>query len=321
MTTLREDIVRAADAIRAAGSLAITCHVNPDGDALGSALALAHAARAVGKDAVVAFGGPQEVSDTLAFLDMTPLVTPAEFPAEPECLVVFDVAAPSRLAEIGSNASRAGTVIVVDHHVSNDGFGDITVIHPEIAASAQLATYLIEELGWEIDETVATCLMTGIVTDTGRFQYEATDGETLRVAARLLDAGVRPELIGQHIYESVPFGYLAVSAAVLDRAVLDEDLGFIWSAMTTTDLESAGLGYEQADALIDDLRIAREAGIALLLKQTATGWKGSMRSRGDVDVAAIAGLFGGGGHHNAAGFHSTEAIESIVDRVRGALSA
>lgn len=319
--TLREDIVRAADAIRSAGALAITCHVNPDGDALGSALALAHAARAAGKEAVVAFGGPQDVADSLTFLDMSPLVPPSEFPAEPECLVVFDVAAPSRLAEIGSNAKRAGTVIVVDHHVSNDGFGDITVIHPEIAASAQLATYLIEELGWEIDETVATCLMTGIVTDTGRFQYEATDGETLRVAARLLDAGVRPELIGQRIYESVPFGYLAVSAAVLARAALEEEIGLIWSTMTTADLEDAGLGYEQADALIDDLRIAREAGVALLLKQTATGWKGSMRSRGEVDVASIAGLFDGGGHHNAAGFHSTGTVESIVERVRGALRA
>jgi phosphoesterase RecJ-like protein len=317
--TIREDINRAADAIRRASSLAITCHVNPDGDALGSALGLAHAARAVGVDAVVAFGGPQDISDSLTFLDMTPLVSPDEFPEAPECLVVFDVAAPSRLAEIGSTASRAGTVVVVDHHVSNDGFGDIAVIHPDIAASAQLATYLIEELGWPIDETVATCLMTGIVTDTGRFQYSSTDGETLRVAARLLDAGADPDEIGQQIYASVPFGYLTVSAAVLGRAVLEEDLGLIWSTMSVDDLEEAGIGYAQADPLIDDLRIAREAGVALLLKQTETGWKGSMRSRGEVDVSAIAGLFGGGGHHNAAGFHSSTTANEIVETVRGAL--
>jgi phosphoesterase RecJ-like protein len=317
--TIRDDIARAAEAIRAADSLAITCHVNPDGDALGSALGLAHAARAAGVDAVVAFGGPQDLADSLTFLDMSPLVSPEEFPAEPECLVVFDVAAPSRLAEIGSVASRAGTVVVVDHHVSNDGFGDITVIHPEIAASAQLATYLIEELGWPIDATVATCLMTGIVTDTGRFQYSATDGETLRVAARLLDAGADPDEIGQRIYASVPFGYLGVSAAVLGRATLEDELGFIWSTMTADDLERAGIGYAQADPLIDDLRIAREAGVALLLKETETGWKGSMRSRGEVDVAAIAGIFDGGGHHNAAGFHASGTVDEIVETVRGAL--
>lgn len=317
--TIREDIAAAAAVIRDAGSLAITCHVNPDGDALGSALALAHAARAVGKDAVVAFGGPQDIADSLSFLDMTPLVAPEDFPEAPECLVVFDVAAPSRLAEIGHTAARAGTVVVIDHHISNDGFGDVTVIHPDVAASAQLATYLIEELGWPIDATVATCLMTGIVTDTGRFQYEATDGETMRVAARLLDAGVRPEEIGQRIFESVPFGYLAVAAAVLGRAVLEEEIGLIWSTMTAADLEAAGLGYAQADPLIDDLRIAREAGVALLLKQTDTGWKGSMRSRGRVDVSAIAGMFGGGGHHNASGFHSDQPVEAIVERVRESL--
>lgn len=319
--SLSDDIAAAARAIEGSATLAITCHVNPDGDALGSALGLAHAARAAGREAVVAFGGPQDVSDTLGFLDTSPLVSPDEFPAEPECLVVFDVAAPSRLAEIGSNAAKAKTVIVIDHHISNDGFGDLRIIHPEIAASAQLATYLIEELGWPIDETVATCLLAGIVTDTGRFQYSATDGETLRVAARLLDAGVRPELIGQAVYESVPFGYLAVSAAVLGRAALEEDIGLIWSTLTEDDLEKAGLGYEQTDGLIDDLRIAREAGVALLLKETATGWKGSMRSRGEVDVSAVAGEFGGGGHHNAAGFTSELPVAEIVERVRRALRA
>lgn len=319
--TLHDDIARAASAIGAADSLAITCHVNPDGDALGSALALAHAARAAGREAVVAFGGPQDLADTLTFLDTTPLVAPEDFPEAPECLVVFDVAAPTRLAEIGHTASRAGTVVVIDHHRSNDGFGDVTVIHPEIAASAQLATYLIEALGWPIDRTVATCLLTGIVTDTGRFQYSSTDGETLRVAARLLDAGVRPEEIGQRVYEAVPFGYLAVSAAVLGRARLEAELGLVWSTMTEADLAAAGIGYAQADPLIDDLRIAREAGVALLLKETEAGWKGSLRSRGEVDVAAVAAIFGGGGHHNAAGFTAPGPVASIVDRVRESLRA
>ncbi len=102
---------------------------------------------------------------------------------------------------------------------------------------------------------------------------------------------------------------------------MEEDLEFIWSKVTIADLESAGVTYEQTDGLIDDLRIAREAEVALLLKETPDGWKGSMRSRGRVDVAAIAGFFGGGGHHNAAGFYADGPIEAIVERVRGGLGA
>lgn len=316
---MREALAAAVECIEGASSLAITCHVNPDGDALGSALAFAHAARLAGRSAEVSFGGEFVVPDSLAFLDLAPLVSPEEFPAAPECLVVFDVAAPDRLGELAEVASRAASVVVVDHHISNDGFGDIAVIDPAAAASAQLATYLIEGLGWPIDATVAQCLLTGLVTDTGRFQYSATTGEVMRVAARLLDTGVRPEVIGQHIYEAVPFGYLAVSGIVMSRATLDEEAGLVWSTVTVDDLESAGISYAQADGLIDDVRIAREADVALLLKETEDGWKGSLRSRGGTDVAAVAALFGGGGHRNAAGFHAEGPVESIVERVRSVI--
>lgn len=322
MIELQTALRAAAEAIRSAGQVAITCHVSPDGDALGSALGLAHAARAAGKEAIVSFGSPFEIPPALAFLDTGPVVPPSGFPAEPECLVVFDAGSIDRLAELGSSATRARTIIVVDHHKSTTGeFGDIHVVDPAAAASAQLCVYLLDALGWPIDERIARCLLTGIVTDTGRFQYSATDGEVMRVAARLLDAGVRPEMIGQAVYESVPFGYLQASAAVLGRAVLDPDLGFIWSWLDETDLDRAGVGYAEVDGLIDDLRIAREAGVAALLKQVAGGWKVSLRSRGAVDVGAIAERHGGGGHHNAAGFTMAGRRDAVVEAIRAALRA
>lgn len=310
----------AAEAIAAADEVAVTCHVSPDGDALGSALALAHAARAAGKHSVVSFGSPFEIPPTLGFLDMSPVVPPDRFPPAPSCLVVFDAGSIDRLAELGSSATRAGTIVVVDHHKSTTGeFGDIHVVDPEAAASAQLCTYLLDALGWPIDERIARCLLTGIVTDTGRFQYSATDGEVLRVAARLLDTGVRPEVIGQGIYESVPFGYLKASAAVLGRAVLEPDLGLIWSYLDADDLARSGVRLSDVDGLIDDVRIAREAGVAALLKQVAGGWKVSLRSRGAVDVGAIAERHGGGGHHNAAGFTMAGTPETVVEAIREVL--
>lgn len=306
----------AARAIAAADAVAITCHVSPDGDALGSALGLAHAARRVGKDAVVSFGSPFVVPESLAFLDTAPLVPPAEFPAEPSCMVVFDAGSADRLAELGSAATAATTLIVVDHHVTNTGFGDIQVIDPDAAASAQLTMYLLDELGWDLDPVVAQCLLTGLVTDTGRFQYSATTGEVLRLAGRLVDAGAVPDVIGQQVYESMSFGYLKVSSSVLGRAVFEDDLALVWSRLEVADLKRAGIRYDEAEALIDDLRIVRGAEVAVLLKEVDRGWKGSIRSRGEVDVGAIAASFGGGGHHNAAGFTTSGEPEAIISSIR-----
>jgi nanoRNase/pAp phosphatase (c-di-AMP/oligoRNAs hydrolase) len=247
------------------------------------------------------------------------VVDASEFPDEPEVMVVFDTAVASRLADLAPAAERAGTLVVVDHHVHSDGLGDIAVIDSSASASALLAFRLIEALGWPLDEASATALHTGIVTDTGRFQYSSTDPETLRVAAVLVEAGVRPEVIGQAVYESVPFGYLSVSAAVLGRAVLEEDLGFIWSVVLRADIEAAGVDPSDLDGLIDDLRIAREAGVAALVKEVHEGFKVSLRSRGVVDVGEIAAANGGGGHRNAAGFTVAGPLADVVERIRAGL--
>ena len=138
---MREALESAITAISSAGSLAITCHINPDGDALGSALALAHSARLAGVDAVVSFGGEFAVPDSLVFLDLTPLVPVDAFPQEPECLVVFDVAAPDRLGEIGAIAANAATVVVIDHHnpgtLSRGGVcANLTTVHHVLLSRA-----------------------------------------------------------------------------------------------------------------------------------------------------------------------------------------
>jgi phosphoesterase RecJ-like protein len=314
---IREAIQRAADAVAAAGEVAVACHVSPDGDALGSVLALAHAATGAGKRAVASFGAPFVVSAQYGFLDLGPLVPPEEFPAAPEVMVVVDAASPDRLGELAGPASRAGTLIVLDHHVTNPGFGHISVVDPGAAASAELAYHLIRRLGWPIEPPVATALLTGIVSDTGRFQYSSTGPAVLRVAADLMAAGARPDEIGQRLYEWRPFGYLRVAAAVLGRARLED--GLVWSVLYAADTAAAVVGVEDLDLLIDDLRVAREAEVAALVKEVAEGWKVSLRSRGRVDVGAIAAAGGGGGHHNAAGFNTGGDLAAAVESIRRGL--
>ena len=313
--TINQRIEEAAKVLRDAESVACAGHVAPDGDALGSALGLAAAARLAGKNVSVAFGDPSVLADNLNFLPLDLISPVAEFPSEPEVMVAFDTASAERLGSLEAPARKAKTLIVVDHHVSNEGFGDIQIIDATAAASAELAYLLISAAGWPIDDAAATSLYTGLVTDTGRFQYSATSPRTLRIAAHLIEAGVRPEVIGQNLYEKVPFGYLALSARVLGRSQLDKARSMVWSSMTKEDLRATGLGYEDADQLIDDLRLAREADVALLIKQVAGGFKCSMRSRGATDVGAIAVALGGGGHHNASGFTHSGPVEAVMQAV------
>ncbi|HEX9856099.1 MAG TPA: DHH family phosphoesterase [Acidimicrobiia bacterium] len=310
----------AAALIGDAGSIATIGHVGPDGDALGSALALALAARAAGKDAWATFGEPFVVPSQFDYLDQSPLVRSTEVPRSVDVAIVCDVAAEDRLGSAAPVAAGAGRVVVVDHHASNAGFGDCRVIDPAAAATAVLAYRLIAALGWPMTRAVADALYTGLVTDTGRFQYSATSPDDHRMAADLLEAGVRPEVIGRHVYEEAPFGYLSVAGAVLARAQLDADRRLVWSVLLQNDLTAGGIAYEEADGLIDLIRIAEESEVACLLREVGGGAvKGSLRSRGAVDVGSIAAALGGGGHHNAAGFTVEGSIADAIEQVRARL--
>ena len=321
MTEMSGDAIDAVAAVlRDAQRIVTVGHIGPDGDALGSALGLAMAARSVGKDATATFGEPFAVPDQLRFLDLDALARVGDIEGDIDVLVACDTAAPERLGSAAVLAERAKTVVVIDHHLSNGGFGDVVLVDATAAATAQLVFQLIERLGWPLDPASATALYTGVVTDTGRFQYSSTSPETHRVASRLLEAGVAPEVVGQHVYEEAKFGYLKVAGAVLGRAELDADRRLVWSVMTIGDLAAAGVAYLDTDGLIDVLRLAEESDVACLLKQVDDAvWKGSLRSRGRVDVAAIAAGFGGGGHHNAAGFTHRGAAEEAVARVQAAM--
>ena len=256
--------------LRDAESVACAGHVAPDGDALGSALGLAAAARLAGKNVSVAFGDPSVLADNLNFLPLDLISPVAEFPSEPEVMVAFDTASAERLGSLEAPARKAKTLIVVDHHVSNEGFGDIQIIDATAAASAELAYLLISAAGWPIDDAAATSLYTGLVTDTGRFQYSATSPRTLRIAAHLIEAGVRPEVIGQNLYEKVPFGYLALSARVLGRSQLDKARSMVWSSMTKEDLRATGLrlrGRRSADRR----SAARSGGRRCAVDQASSG--------------------------------------------------
>lgn len=311
----------AAQIIAEADSLAMACHIGPDGDALGSMLGMARAAKNQGRSVAPSFGEPFVLPDAYRFLPLDLLVAPTEIPARPDVMITFDAGSIDRLGTLRPAAEAAGELVVIDHHITNTGFGSCNVIAPDAAATAEVVFDLLDELGWSIDEVVASCLHTGLVTDTGRFQYSNTSPRTLEVASALVASGARPEVIGQHVYEEVPFGYLGVSGVVLERAELDADLRFVWSVLMPADVERGGIGMDDTDPLIDAIRVAREADVAGLFKVLSNNKvKGSLRSRGRVDVGSIAVSLGGGGHHNAAGFTFEGNVEDAVAAVRTKLA-
>jgi len=308
---------KAAGAISSAESLALACHIGPDGDALGAMLGFGIAAENAGKEVVASFGTPFGVSASLAFLPTRLLVPPQEFPSEPPMMVVFDAGSLDRLGELAENASRAGTTIVIDHHITNEGFGDIAVVDGEAAATGELVAHLLKILGWPLTPEIATCLHTALVTDTGRFQYSNTKPSTLMLAAGLVAAGADPPEISRHVYEEAPFGYLKAAGAALSRAELDEERGVVTAVITQADLTEAGIDWGDIDNLVDTVRLAVEADVAVLAKVHADGRvKLSLRSRGATDVGSLAVAMGGGGHRLAAGITYLGDVKDALDEVR-----
>lgn len=312
-----EESLRAAAAVIAeADDLALACHVGPDGDALGSMLGLAVAARNAGKPVSASYGSPFVIPDSLAFLPVELLVSPTEFPDQPTVMVVLDAGSPERLGELAENAAKARKVVVLDHHVTNEGFGDVAVVDGSAAATGELVFDLLNLLGWPITPEVATSLHTALVTDTGRFQYANTTPRTLRIAAELVEAGAKPTEISRHVYDEAPFGYLRAAGVALARSNLDRERGVVSTVITQADLSDAGIDWGDTDSLIDTLRLAAEADVAVLAKVHGDGRiKVSLRSRGDTDVGSLAVAMGGGGHRLAAGFTTDGDPEAMFEKL------
>jgi phosphoesterase RecJ-like protein len=323
-----EDWARAAAAVEQAGEVCLACHVRPDGDALGSMLAVALALTARGRRRVIASFGDQpfRIPRILRFLPGLDLLTPPEaYPDRPDVMITFDVASADRLGMLTANAARAAELIVLDHHRTNPGFGTVNLIDPAAAATAVLAAKLIDLIGAEISAPVASGLYAGLVTDTGSFRFSTTP-QVHRLAARLIETGLDPDAFARELFDTAPFGYLRVLSAAAGRAVLEPGqaggLGLVWTTVTRADRAPDQLPYEVAESVIDVVRRTAEAEVAVVFKESDDGsWHVSARSKGQVDVARACIALGGGGHSRAAGFTSSAAVPETLAQLRALLAA
>lgn len=305
------------------GRVALVAHVSPDGDALGSALALGIALKRMGIDVVVSHDtAPFRTPPSLLFLPGQELLVPPSEVGEVSVLAAFDTGSADRLGVLGELASSVTATVVVDHHVTNTRFGTHNLIDVTAASTTVLVTRLLDAMGATIDAEIATCLYTGLVTDTGSFKYAATTPDVHLLAARLLETGIRHDLIAREVYDSAKFGYVQLLGDVLSRVQLDQGLGLVWTSISNDDLTRHGLSLDEVEGVIDVVRLTVEAEVAAVVKQDATGaWKVSMRSKGGVDVGHICESLGGGGHLYAAGYTSSLGADDTVEQVKTALAA
>ncbi len=308
------DFTRAAAALREAKTVALACHIHPDGDALGSLFGLNLALERAGKTTYPTWGDdPVEVPPSYRFLPGSDKVVQPDDVPDVDVFVALDCGGIDRLGSLEQRAKSSPVVINIDHHPGNDEFGSINIVDTKVSSTAELCVALLRALDIAIDKDVATGLYTGIVTDTGRFSYQNSSPATLRLAADLLETGVDAPRIAEEVFESSPFAFLRLVGRVLDRAVLDGERGLVHSYVTQDDLVESGLTIEETGDLIDLIRATRDADVAALFKEQDTGtWKVSIRSR-SKSVGDIARARGGGGHDLAAGYTVEERDAGITD--------
>ena len=309
------------EAIRSHDRFLVTTHENPDGDALGSILAMKLALEQLGKDAFLYLSGIISLPSEYAFMDLGAVSRELPADAAERVVLALDCANERRLGPDPSFVERSPLVVDIDHHHDNSLFGQINLIVADASSTGEILYDLFGELGVELTPEIAEALYIALVTDTGRFQYTNTTPKALRIAAHLVEAGANVHQVFQDVYENVAFAKLKLLARALESARVYEGGRVIVADLERGDFAAAGAEEPFAEGIIDFLRSVEGAEIVALIREPPTQngptRRVSLRTRGTgIDVSAIARKSGGGGHRQAAGFSSESSTDEIVDFIR-----
>ncbi|RVW09764.1 bifunctional oligoribonuclease/PAP phosphatase NrnA [Prescottella agglutinans] len=311
----------AVEALEAATSVTILCHVQPDADTVGSGLALGIALERKGVPVQVAFASPSELPVSMDGLPGRDLLAPVDDVVdEVDLLVTVDCGSVGRLGSLASRLDGARRSLVIDHHRSNTRYGMLNLIDDSAESTTAVLTKLFDLWGVTIDADLAHCLYAGLVTDTGSFRWGQAGTHTL--AERLLGTGIDGGAITRRLLDTHPFGWLPMLGSVLSSAVLVPDAvdghGLVHAVIRCSD--SAGLGSEEIESVIDIVRTTAEAEVAAVFKESApNSWSVSLRSKDSVDVSEVAERLGGGGHRFAAGYTAHGSSDAVVAALREVL--
>jgi phosphoesterase RecJ-like protein len=304
-------------------SFLISSHKHPEGDAIGSMLALGLALKDLQKE--VFLWNQDPVPENLSFLPGAENISQHVPPnGSFEVLLAVDCGDKNRLGEEFAKISRVGKIINIDHHISNSYFGDINLVDAEASSTAEIIYDLLKKIKVPLKADLAENIYVGILTDTGSFHYANTSAQAFRVARECLLAGVDPAKVAAKIYENQPLSRLRLLALVLETLEVQAAGQISLVIVTQKMLEETGATPEQTEDLINFPRSLKGTEVALLFREINHGqYRVSLRSRGKINVAQIAAEFQGGGHPNAAGCTVEGDLltvkEKVLQRVRTAL--
>ena len=293
-------------------------HKDPDGDTLGCSLAFAEALLGKGKKVWVVI--PPPIGDMYTWLPGAEQIVDRPPPgSDPTLVFFFDAGNMERSGKAVRHIASHATIVNVDHHLSNTGFGEYNLIDPEAAAVGEMVLDMLEMYGCRVTPAMATNLYVAIMTDTGGFRHENTTAHALEYAARLARLGANPGYIATMVYKSRPLTTLKLNALSMGEMQVDADGKLVWSTVTLPMLRQAGAVMSESEGIIDNLNSIAGLEMAILFKEIGPRLtKISVRSRGAVDAAALCDQFGGGGHLRAAGAEIAAPISQAVPRVLNA---
>ncbi|MEN6357779.1 MAG: bifunctional oligoribonuclease/PAP phosphatase NrnA [Armatimonadota bacterium] len=289
-------------------SFVLACHQRPDGDTLGSALALAHILRRMDKDVVVL--AEDGVPDNYTFIPESDTILTQTDRRDFDIGVLIDSEGLKRIGTASEAVSSAKETACIDHHVPNGGFGDIRVADRTLSSTAEVMAEFFDANEVEVDQIAATQLLTGLIADTGAFRFANTTARTFEIAAHLQSLGAQPSVIAREVYESRPLRSARLLGRALTSLETDESGRVVWASITQKDLDDLGATDADTDSIVNQVAAVKGPKVAILFRETKPdSIRISLRSRDGVDVNQIAKVFDGGGHVAAAGCHYDGSLE------------
>lgn len=303
----------------------LSSHVRPDADALGSELGLAAILESMGKE--VRIVNPSAIPQTLQFLDPTGRIHKIGDTIKPEAVadtdvhIIVDTSSWAQLQDVGHVFRRtAARKVVIDHHASSEDLGALEFKDVQAEATGVLILEMADALDLTIPPAVAMPLFCAVATDTGWFRFASTRESTMRVAARLIELGARPDVIYRQLYEQYSLGRIRLAGIVLSRVTLDCDGRMAYTWVEAADFARSGARPVDTEDLVNEcLKIAGTQCAFIAVEQLNKSVKISFRSRTGIDVAAVAEQFGGGGHKQAAGATLSGALDEATQRALAAM--